>query len=97
MPRSAPDHARTASAGSVPAPDESTTAPLSPAVSAASDTLSDATSSMSLIEMPSDDEDEDEEVFVDSRSHFVGTTPEATQRRSPDVEYVVLYDSSDDE
>ena len=80
MPRSAPSNP------SVPIPshDESTTAPL----------LSDA-SSISLIDVPSDDEDDDSEVYEDSRSHF-GSTPGNAQVLSPDVEYVVLSDGSDD-
>jgi hypothetical protein len=81
MPNSAP------SAPSVPIPshDESTTAPL----------LSDA-SSVSLIDMPSDNEDdEDNEVYEDSRSQF-GSTPANGQLLSPDVDYVVLSDGSDE-
>ncbi|KAH9004296.1 hypothetical protein EDB86DRAFT_2797743 [Lactarius hatsudake] len=81
MPNSAP------SAPSVPIPshDESTTAPL----------LSD-TSSVSLIDIPSDNEDEeDNEVFEDSRSHFE-STPANGQLLSPDVDYVVLSDDGSD-
>ena len=80
MPHSAPSNP------SVPIPshDESTTAPL----------LSD-TSSISLIDVPSDDDDGDSEVYEDSRSHF-GSTPGNAQVLSPDVEYVVLSDGSDD-
>lgn len=80
MPHSAPSNP------SVPIPsrDESTTAPL----------LSDA-SSISLIDVPSDDEDNDSEVYEDSQSHF-GETPGNNQVLSPDVEYVVLSDDSED-
>jgi hypothetical protein len=48
-----------------------------------------------LIDVPSDDEDDDSEVYEDSRSHF-GSTPGNAQVLSPDVEYVVLSDGSDD-
>jgi hypothetical protein len=80
MPHSAPSNP------SVPIPsrDESTTAPL----------LSDA-SSISLIDVPSDDEDDDSEVYEDSHSHF-GSTPGNNQVLSPEVEYVVLSDDSED-
>jgi len=79
MPHSAPSNR------SVPIPsrDESTTAPV----------LSDA-SSISLIDVPSDDE-EDSEVYEDSHSHF-GSAPENNQVLSPDVEYVVLSDDLED-
>ncbi|KAI9512891.1 hypothetical protein F5148DRAFT_654200 [Russula earlei] len=81
MPHSAPSNP------SIPIPshDESTTAPL----------LSDA-SSISLIDVPTDDDDDDDdsEVYEDSRSHF-GSTPGNGLVLSPDVEYVVLSDSSD--
>lgn len=80
MPHSAPSNP----SAPIPSPDESTTAPL----------LSD-TSSISLIDVPSDDEDDDSEVYEDSRSHF-GSTPGNGQVLSPDVEYVVLSDGSDD-
>lgn len=63
--------------------DESTTAPL----------LSD-TSSVSLIDVLSDDDDSDSEVYEDSRSQF-GSMPGNNQVLSPDVEYVVLSDDSD--
>ncbi len=45
--------------------------------------------------MPSDDEDDDSEVYEDSRSHF-GSTPGNNQVLSPDVEYVVLSDDPED-
>ena len=79
MPHSAPSNP------SVPIPprDESTTAPL----------LSD-TSSISLIDIPSDDEDDDSEVYEDSHSHF--GSPGNNQVPSPEVEYVVLSDDSED-
>ncbi|KAI0274799.1 hypothetical protein BC834DRAFT_1037443 [Gloeopeniophorella convolvens] len=80
MPHSAPS----APSAPIPSHDESTTAPA----------LSD-TSSISLIDVPSDNEDEDNEVFEDSRSHF-GSTPANGQLLSPDVEYVVLSDGSDE-
>lgn len=81
MPHSAPS----APSAPIPSHDESTTAPL----------LSDA-SSVSLIDVPSDNEDEeDNEVYEDSRSHF-GSTPANGQLLSPDVDYVVLSDGSDD-
>jgi hypothetical protein len=81
MPHSAPS----APSAPIPSHDESTTAPL----------LSDA-SSVSLIDVPSDNEDEeDNEVFEDSRSHF-GSTPANGQLLSPDIDYVVLSDGSDD-
>ncbi|KAI9445054.1 hypothetical protein H4582DRAFT_2181459 [Lactarius indigo] len=82
MPNSAP------SAPSVPIPshDESTTAP-----------LPSNTSSVSLIDIPSDNEDEeDNEVYEDSRSHF-GSTPANGQLLSPDVDYVVLSDDGSDD
>ena len=54
---------------------------------------------MSLIDVLSDDEneddDEDSEVYEDSRSHF-GSTPGNGQVLSPDVDYVVLSDGSDE-
>jgi len=82
MPHSAPSNPSAA----IPSRDESTTAPL----------LSDS-SSISLIDVPSDDEDEDDdsEVYEDSQSHF-GSTPGNNQVLSPDVEYVVLSDDSED-
>lgn len=80
MPHSAPSNP----SAPIPSHDESTTAPL----------LSDA-SSISLIDVPSDNEDDDSEVYEDSRSHF-GSTPGNGQVLSPDVEYVVLSDGSDD-
>jgi hypothetical protein len=80
MPHSAPSNR----SAPIPSHDESTTAPL----------LSDA-SSISLIDMPSDDEDDDSEVYEDSRSDF-GSTPGNNQVLSPDVEYVVLSDDSED-
>jgi hypothetical protein len=80
MPHSAPSNP----SAPIPSRDESTTAPL----------LSDA-SSISLIDIPSDDEDEDSEVYEDSQSHF-GSTPGNNQVLSPDVEYVVLSDDSED-
>ena len=42
-----------------------------------------------------DDEDNDSEVYEDSRSHFE-STPGNAQVLSPDVEYVVLSDGSDE-
>ncbi|KAI9462409.1 hypothetical protein BJY52DRAFT_1116259 [Lactarius psammicola] len=81
MPNSAPS----APSAPIPSHDESTTAPL----------LSDA-SSVSLIDMPSDNEDEDNEVYEDSRSHF-GSTPANGQLLSPDVDYVVLSDDGSDD
>ena len=52
-----------------------------------------------LIDALSDDEneddDEDSEVYEDSRSHF-GSTPGNGQVLSPDVDYVVLSDGSDE-
>ena len=81
MPHSAPSN----QTAPIPSHDESTTAPV----------LSD-TSSVSLIDMPSDNEDdEDNEVYEDSRSHL-GSTPANGQLLSPDVDYVVLSDGSDD-
>jgi len=81
MPHSAPS----APSARIPSHDESTTAPL----------LSD-TSSVSLIDVPSDnEEEEDNEVYEDSRSHF-GSTPANGQLLSPDADYVVLSDGSDD-
>jgi hypothetical protein len=80
MPHSAPSNPT----APLPSHDESTTAPI----------LSDA-SSMSLIDVLSDDEDEDSEVYEDSRSHF-GSTPGNGQVLSPDVDYVVLSDGSDE-
>ncbi|THH18617.1 hypothetical protein EW146_g2382 [Bondarzewia mesenterica] len=87
VPHSAPE--RTSTTG-VASQDESTSAPMSPALSA---TLS-YTSSVSLIDIPSDEEEND--VFEDSRS-YIGTTPEGIVYRTADAEYVVLYDSSDEE
>lgn len=78
MPRSAPS----APTAPIPSHDESTTAP----------PLSDA-SSISLIDVPSDDSDDDSDVYEDSRSHF-GPTPANGQILSPDVDYVVLSDGS---
>jgi len=46
--------------------------------------------------MPSDNEDEDNEVYEDSRSHF-GSTPANGQLLSPDVDYVVLSDDGSDD
>jgi hypothetical protein len=80
MPHSAPSNP----SAPIPSHDESTTAPFP----------SDA-SSVSLIDVLSDDEDEDSEVYEDSRSHF-GSTPGNGQVLSPDVEYVVLSDGSDE-
>jgi hypothetical protein len=80
MPHSAPSNP----SAPIPSRDESTTAPL----------LSDG-SSISLIDVPSDDEDDDSEVYEDSQSHF-GSTPGNNQVLSPDVEYVVLSDDSED-
>jgi len=80
MPHSAPSNP----SAPIPSHDESTTAPLP----------SDG-SSVSLIDVLSDDEDEDSEVYEDSRSHF-GSTPGNGQVLSPDVEYVVLSDGSDE-
>ena len=50
-------------------------------------------SSISFLDVPTDEEDDD--VFEDSRSHIspAGPTPATPE----DVEYVVLYDNSDDE
>ena len=82
MPHSAPSNP----SAPIPSRDESTTAPL----------LSDA-SSISLIDVPSDDEDDDSEVYEDSQSHFGGVEPPGNNRvLSPDVEYVVLSDDSED-
>jgi hypothetical protein len=79
MPRSAPS----APTAPIPSHDESTTVP----------PLSDG-SSISLIDVPSsDDSDDDSEVYEDSRSHF-GSTPANGQILSPDVDYVVLSDGS---
>ena len=78
MPRSAPS----APTAPIPSHDESTTAP----------PLSDA-SSISLIDVPSDDSDDDSDVYEDSRSHF-GPTPANGQILSSDVDYVVLSDGS---
>ncbi|KAI0053384.1 hypothetical protein FA95DRAFT_739476 [Auriscalpium vulgare] len=85
--------ASSVAAESAPAaqPDEATTAPLSPALTQVS-----TTSSVSLIDMPSDASDEESDVFEDSRSN-VGSSPMANANLSPDIEYVVLYDSSDEE
>ena len=80
MPHSAPSNPT----APLPSHDESTTAP-----------LPSNASSMSLIDLLSDDEDEDSEVYEDSRSHF-GSTPGNGQVLSPDVEYVVLSDGSDE-
>ena len=81
MPHSAPSNPT----APLPSHDESTTAPI----------LSDA-SSMSLIDVLSDSEDDDDsEVYEDSRSNF-GSTPGNGQVLSPDVEYVVLSDGSDE-
>ena len=80
MPRSAPSNP----SARIPSHDESTTAPM----------LSDA-SSISLIDVLSDNEDNDSEVYEDSRSHFE-STPGNAQVLSPDVEYVVLSDGSDE-
>ena len=80
MPHSAPSNP----SAPIPSRDESTTAPL----------LSDA-SSISLIDVPSDDEDDDSEIYEDSQSHF-GSTPGNNQVLSPDVDYVVLSDDSED-
>jgi hypothetical protein len=68
----------------IPSHDESTTAPL----------LSDA-SSISLIDVESDNDDDDSDVYEDSRSDF-GSTPANGQLLSPDLEYVVLSDGSDE-
>jgi hypothetical protein len=63
-----------------------------PGTSAATESVDDdASSSMSFIDMPSDDESD---VFEDSRSQL--EPPVAPATRVAD-EYVVLYDSSDDE
>jgi hypothetical protein len=80
MPHSAPSNP----SAPIPSRDESTTAPL----------LSDS-SSISLIDVPSDDEDDDSEVYEDSHSHF-GSAPGNNFVLSPDVEYVVLSDDSED-
>lgn len=81
MPHSAPSNP----SAPIPSRDESTTAPL----------LSDS-SSISLIDVPTDDEDDDDsEVYEDSQSHFETTTGN-NQVLSPDVEYVVLSDDSEE-
>lgn len=80
MPRSAPS----APTAPIPSHDESTTVP----------PLSDA-SSISLIDVPSDDSEDDSEVYEDSRSHFE-STPANGQILSPDIDYVVISDSSDE-
>ena len=80
MPHSAPSNP----SAPIPSRDESTTAPL----------LSD-TSSISLIDVPSDDEDDDSEIYEDSQSHF-GSSPGNNQVLSPDVDYVVLSDDSEE-
>jgi len=85
MPHSAPSN----QTAPIPSHDESTTAPV----------LSD-TSSVSLIDVLSDDNDDDDddddsEVYEDSRSHF-GSTPGNGQVLSPEVDYVVLSDGSDE-
>ena len=80
MPHSAPSNPT----APLPSHDESTTAPIP----------SDA-SSMSLIDVLSDNEDDDSEVYEDSRSHF-GSAPGNGQALSPDDEYVVLSDGSDE-
>jgi hypothetical protein len=86
MPLSAPSALSALSAPTAPIPsrDESTTAP----------PLSDG-SSISLIDVLSDDSDDDSEVYEDSRSHF-GSTPANGQILSPDIDYVVLSDGSSD-
>jgi len=60
---------------------------------AVSDDGSDA-SSVSLISVPSSEDVEDDEVWQDSRSHVVVTSPE---RARAALEYVVLYDESSEE
>jgi hypothetical protein len=80
MPRSAPS----APTAPIPSHDESTTAP----------PLSDY-SSISLVDVLSDDSDDDSEVYEDSRSQF-GSTPASGQILSPDIDYVVLSDGSSD-
>jgi hypothetical protein len=80
MPHSAPSN----QTAPIPSHDESASAPV----------LSDS-SSVSLIDVLSDNEDEDSEVYEDSRSHF-GSTPGNAQVLSPDIEYVVLSDGSDE-
>jgi len=81
MPHSAPSNP----SAPIPSRDESTTAPL----------LSDS-SSISLIDVPTDDEDDDDsEVYEDSQSHFEMSLGN-NQVLSPDVEYVVLSDDSEE-
>jgi next to BRCA1 gene 1 protein len=60
---------------------------------AVSDDGSDA-SSVSLISVPSSEDVEDDEVWQDSRSHVLVTSPE---RARAALEYVVLYDESSEE
>ena len=76
-------------AASIPAAqDEATTA----SVSVAHDDDVDSQSSVSFLDVPSDEED----IFEDSQSR-AGPSPAAPGLRSPADEFVVLYDSSDDE
>ena len=57
---------------------------------------SDGGSSISLLDVPSSSSsDDDDEIYVDSRSHVV-TSPTEIQV-GPDVEYVMLFDSSSSE
>jgi next to BRCA1 gene 1 protein len=61
---------------------------------AGSDVGSDNGSSVSLISVPSSEDEDDEAFYEDSRSHVTVTRPD---RVRPGMEYVVLYDESSSE
>jgi len=100
MPHTAPERSPTL-ASQIPPQDEATSATQPSAA------RSENSSDISLVDVPSslDGEDLDGsdsgtdsslDVFEDSRTHFA-STPATGADRSPDVEYVVLYDSSGEE
>ncbi|EIM92871.1 uncharacterized protein STEHIDRAFT_136582 [Stereum hirsutum FP-91666 SS1] len=110
MPHSAPERSRSSTmttgmgmvdAADVAQQDEATTAPMT-VRSSRTNTLSDAGSDLSMIDIPSSEDEEDDDVFEDSRERLsplnmgIGADGAAALSRAEE-EYVVLYDSSDDE
>lgn len=92
---------RMVEAADVAQQDEATTAPMT-IRSSRTNTLSDAGSDLSMIDIPSSEDEEDDDIFEDSRERLsplnmgMGVGGAAGLSRAEE-EYVVLYDSSDDE
>lgn len=110
MPHSAPERSRSSTmttgmrmvdAADVAQQDEATTAPMT-VRSSRTNTLSDAGSDLSMIDIPSSEDEEDDDIFEDSRERLsplnmgLGAGGVASLLRGEE-EYAVLSDSSDDE